>query len=125
MTCKEDFKYSSHQSYISKLQYIMCLKEKKVKKIFEVRETTTKDQTDLGEKSTSKKWRVHRIGSKIGWLNGGTWQVVRWNSRRVNYKTEKKELSSVLAIFVIWSETFPSVTVWSRKWRNEKKRLFS
>ena len=33
----------------------MCLKEKKVKKIFEVRETTTKDQTDLGEKSTSKK----------------------------------------------------------------------
>lgn len=51
MTCKEDFKYSSHQSYISKLQYIMCLKEKKVKKIFEVRETTTKDRTDVGEKA--------------------------------------------------------------------------
>ena len=50
----------------------MCLKEKKLKKIFEVWETTTKDQTELGEKSISKKWRVHRTGNKIEWLNGST-----------------------------------------------------
>ena len=57
-TCQEDLKYLSHQSHISKLQYIMCLKENKLEKIFEVQGTTKKDQTDLGEKRISKKWKI-------------------------------------------------------------------